>query len=61
MQIEQHKCAHRPCLCVVATDTQWCSPECEEAQAQEGDAAVCECAHADCERAIGIPEGVALA
>ena len=54
MQIEQHKCAHRPCRCVVATGTDWCSPECEEADAQAGEAAVCECGHADCERSVGV-------
>lgn len=58
MQIEQHKCRHRPCRCVVATGTDWCSPECEEAQAQDGDTAVCECDHDDCERSVAIEVGV---
>ena len=58
MHDPRSKCDHRPCLCLVAEGQDWCSDECEEAQAQEGDAAVCECGHDDCERTIGL---VALA
>jgi hypothetical protein len=54
MQIDQHKCNHRPCLCIVGSDAAYCSPECEEEAAQGTDAAVCECGHADCERGIGL-------
>jgi hypothetical protein len=61
MQIEQHKCAHAPCRCVVATDVTWCSPECEEAAAQDGAAAACECGHADCDRSVALEETLAPA
>lgn len=58
MQVEQHKCAHTPCRCVVATDADWCSPQCEEAAAQDGDAAACECDHADCDRSVAVEEAL---
>ncbi|RYD16037.1 MAG: hypothetical protein EOP90_04340 [Lysobacteraceae bacterium] len=54
MQDRRSKCAHRACLCLVAEGQDWCSGECEEAQGQDGDAAVCECGHADCDRSIGL-------
>ncbi|GAA0711636.1 hypothetical protein [Dokdonella soli] len=54
MQIEQHKCSHRPCQCVVGSDTAYCSPQCEEQAALGTAAAVCECGHADCEQNAGI-------
>jgi hypothetical protein len=53
MEINQHKCKHAACKCIVASDELFCSPYCEK-RADEGDPA-CECGHDDCETSIADP------
>jgi hypothetical protein len=53
----QNKCAHIPCLCVVADGEKFCSEPCQDAGAEEVEIA-CECGHESCPLA-GTEESVA--
>jgi hypothetical protein len=53
----QNKCAHIPCLCVVADGEKFCSESCQDAGSEEVEIA-CECGHASCPLA-GTEENVA--
>lgn len=47
MQIDHlQACAHRPCICQVTAEQQFCSDHCREMAAKNRD--TCACAHAEC-------------
>lgn len=45
---ETKKCDHEICSCTVSADTDYCSPQCENAAAQGIIAIECECGHPGC-------------
>jgi hypothetical protein len=53
MEINQRKCKHSACKCIVGGEAIFCSPYCER-RADEGDE-TCECGHSDCETSIVEP------
>lgn len=46
---EENKCKHKLCNCPVDADTDYCSPQCENAAAQDIAAIECECEHSGCQ------------
>ena len=54
MQIDQGKCAHKPCKCMVGPNEKYCSASCEKKAAAQ-DTNGCDCHHGDCDMSIGIP------
>lgn len=56
MSIDQKKCEHDACKCIVASDEVFCSPHCEQhAGHDHGAGARCDCGHRDCETAVTLP------
>ena len=53
MELNQRKCKHTACKCLVSDQNLFCSPYCEE-RADSGDLS-CECGHADCSSTIADP------
>ncbi|MGI8555273.1 MAG: hypothetical protein ACR2LT_02810 [Pyrinomonadaceae bacterium] len=45
---ETKKCEHEPCSCTVSGDSDYCSPQCENAGAQGIISIECECGHSGC-------------
>ena len=43
------KCAHKACFCPVDDDSDYCSPQCESAAAEDVAAIDCDCGHAACQ------------
>lgn len=48
MANENNKCGHEACVCAVAEDQTYCSPECESAGEQGLTEIACDCGHAGC-------------
>lgn len=46
---DENKCQHKPCNCMVGEDVKYCSPQCENAAAQDIVAIECECGHGGCD------------
>lgn len=53
MEVNQRKCKHVACKCMVSGDAIFCTPHCER-RTDEGDT-TCECGHSDCETSIAEP------
>jgi hypothetical protein len=47
MNEKQHKCAHEPCNCNVASGEKYCSDFCKDAGSNEVEIA-CDCGHPAC-------------
>ncbi|MGI8469270.1 MAG: hypothetical protein ACR2N3_12540 [Pyrinomonadaceae bacterium] len=45
---ETRKCKHDACSCTIDKDTDYCSPQCENAAKQGIIAIECECGHPGC-------------
>lgn len=59
MPVEERKCEHGPCKCLVGGEQIFCSAGCADASA-EASRKACACGHADCEESIGLPLAGAL-
>ena len=47
MQIDHlHECAHKPCICQISTEREFCCDHCREQAENDGD--TCSCGHTDC-------------
>src|SRR5690606_30887472 len=56
------RCAHEPCACPAAPESEWCSDACRDAQQGYSRSAGCPCGHPDCvaqEETQGEPRGAA--
>jgi hypothetical protein len=47
-KMDEKKCAHQNCTCVVAGERRYCSDDCER-QADTSPTSVCLCAHPGCQ------------
>lgn len=54
MQIDQGKCGHKPCKCMVGSNEKYCSASCEK-QAADQVASGCGCHHGECDMTEGVP------
>jgi hypothetical protein len=53
MEINQRKCEHAACKCIVSGDAMFCSPYCEK-RTDDGNPA-CDCGHAECQASVADP------
>jgi hypothetical protein len=45
---DDNKCDHESCVCVVGNDEDYCSPQCEAADAEDITDIACDCGHPGC-------------
>jgi hypothetical protein len=45
---DDNKCDHESCVCVVGDDEDYCSPQCEAADAEDITDIACDCGHPGC-------------
>lgn len=55
MSIDQRKCEHAGCRCLVLGDEAFCSAYCKDMAGADHRHAHCDCGHGECEMAADIP------
>jgi len=60
MQVDQRKCEHKACACIVGAQDAFCSPQCEK-RSDDGIGPPCGCGHQQGDMSAEIPVEAAVA